>query len=210
MTHQGATMASAKDQAARLFTEYTETVERIRGNKAASRESKRADLARTYLNARQRVDGIFATAASEQARQRRQLEARLFGGADLAGDAASMTISRRDAGDRVARITKNDEALDLLHRALSSGDEVLARAVAQWAYQHHAVDVANAYLEARPQHDAAFNELWAIPANDATQAGVERMRGEMSYPITRPDELADVADMHLAAVADGRELAQSP
>jgi hypothetical protein len=200
-------MSSAKEQAQKLFTEYTDTVERIRGNKAASREGKRADLARTYLNARQRMEDIFAAEAAQHARQRRQLEARLFGSGDLVGDAASMTISRRDAGDRVARITKTGEALDLLHRALSSGDEVLARAVAQWAYQNRNVDVANAYLEARPQHDAAFNELWVLPSGERNP--IEEARRHISFPIQKPGELDDVADMHLQSVADGRELAQT-
>lgn len=201
-------MSTANEQAQRLFTEYTQTVERIRGNKAASREGKRADLARTYLNARQRMEVIFATEDAQRADRRRDLERRLFG-APLLGDQASMMISRRDAMDRAGRLTGTDDALPLLRRALASGDEVLARAVVQWAYEQRNADVVNAYSDARPHLDSDLGELWRMPEKNPTQATVEAMRRAMNYPISKPGELADVDEMHLQAVADGRELTQT-
>ncbi|GGR78537.1 hypothetical protein GCM10010169_23390 [Micromonospora fulviviridis] len=201
-------MATAQEQAQKLFTEYTETVERIRGNKAASREGKRADLARTYLTARERMDGVFATADAQRAARRRELERRLFGAPTL-GDQASTMLARRDAMDRAARLTSSDDAQALLRSALTSGDETLARAVVQWGYERRDAAVVDAYSDARPHLDPDLAELWQMPDKNPTQAGVERMRREMNYPITRPAELHDVPDMHLQAVADGRELAQT-
>ncbi|MDH6460885.1 hypothetical protein M2302_001051 [Micromonospora sp. A200] len=206
-------MATAQEQAQKLFTEYSETVERIRGNKAASREGKRADLARTYLNTRQRMDAIFASEDTQRADRRRELERRLFGMPKLTGlasDPATMMIGHRDAMDRAARITSTDDALALLRRALTSGDEQLARAIVQWGYEKRDTAVVDAYSDARPHLDPDLAELWQMPTDkNPTQAGVERMRREMNYPVTKPAELADVDDMHLLAVADGRELTQA-
>ncbi|MFG3300997.1 hypothetical protein [Micromonospora chersina] len=198
-------MATAQEQAQKLFTEYTETVERIRGNKAASREGKRAELAQTYLNARQRMDEAFAAADAQRADRRRELERRLFGAPTL-GDQASTMLARRDAMDRAARLTSSDDAQALLRAALASGDETLARAIVQWGYERRDAAVVDAYSDARPHLDPDLAELWQMPDKNPTQAGVERMRREMNYPITRPTELADVPDMHLQAIADGREL----
>lgn len=197
-------MSDANDKAAKLFSEYRSTVLGIRGNRSASREGKRQSLARTYLNARQRMDAIFTEQAAGRAQLRRDLESKLFGTRDLPGDVASMTISRRDAGDRVARLERSEDAMALLRRALASGDEVLARAVAQWGHERRDVTVVNAYLDVRPQHDAAFNELWKLPASDDDP--IQAASRYMHYPIDKPSELDDVAEMHLQAVADGREL----
>lgn len=194
---------TTQERAAALLQQYNGEVERIRGNKAASREGKRADLARAYLEASQRMEQLWTGQETSRATRRQQLVAQLFGTASLPGDPASLTISRRDAMDRVARLEKSQEGIALLGQAVAIGDDVLARAVAHWGYERRDANVVNAYLNVRPQADAAMNELWAIPDPSSP---LELARRHMSYALERPAELGDVADMDLQAIADGREL----
>jgi hypothetical protein len=91
---------------------------------------------------------------------------RVFGVRGLTGDPASLVISRRDAGDRVAAITERDELRALLARATRSGDEVLARAVAERAVEMQDDTTMNQFIKDRPDLDTASSRLW-----DAERAG---------------------------------------
>jgi hypothetical protein len=86
--------------------------------------------------------------------------AAVFGTDGVPGDAASLAISRRDAGDRVASVHSTSDLFDLLERADLSGDEILARAVAQKAYENGDAKVINRFLESRPALDEAVTRLW--------------------------------------------------
>ncbi len=85
---------------------------------------------------------------------------RVFGTEGVSGDAASLAISRRDAGDRVDSVQSTDDLLKLLERANVSGDEVLARAVAEKAYENRNSRVLNRFLETRPELDEPATRLW--------------------------------------------------
>jgi hypothetical protein len=128
-------MATTTEQAQQIFTDYQQQVEMVRSNKALSREGQRAQLAQLYLAARERMDVVFERESGQQDTRRRYLESSLFGISSLRGDAASLSISRRDAVDRVEKVENTDQAIALLARASTGGDEVLARVIAQWGYE---------------------------------------------------------------------------
>jgi hypothetical protein len=63
--------------------------------------------------------------------------------------------------------------------------------------------VVNAFLETRPQLDATFNELWALPP---AAGHITKLTREMNFPIALPPELGSAGPMQLRAIAEGREL----
>lgn len=133
---------------------------RIRGESMYTDEAKRWQLAVAYVQQRRRVDQELADKASRVIRTDRDDAERVFGVKGLAGDAASLVISRRDAADRVAAVKERSELRELLRRATRSGDEVLARAVAERAVEMQDATTMNQFLADRPELDAAGERLW--------------------------------------------------
>ena len=76
----------------------------------------------------------------------------------LPGDVASLSISRRDAGDRVAGITDPVQLQRLLAQAVRSGDDVLSRAIAQAAVEQDDAATTNAFTAAYPDLQPAAND----------------------------------------------------
>jgi hypothetical protein len=128
-------------------------------------------LLQAALELRERSEQLVAQKRQGVESTERRLRSDLFGITGLQGDVAGLSISRRDAEDRVRGIEHEDEALTLMEKATNSGDEVLARVIAQHAYEHRWTPTVNAYLETRPHKDAAFNELWNLqPVSDMIEA----------------------------------------
>lgn len=136
-----------------------------------SDDFKREEISRVY-------DDTKATVASELERMARAARAKsandaasVFGTSGLSGDPASLAISRRDAGDRVAGAKDRAELQNILERANRSGDEVLARAVAERAYDHQDVDTLNKFLDTRPHLNEAAQRLWnSVDSSGLTQS----------------------------------------
>jgi hypothetical protein len=96
-------MTTTNEQADRIFTEYRRQVELVRANKSLSREGRRASLADIYLTSKEKMAAVFEKENGQREARRQVLERALFGISELRGDPASLTISRRDAMDRVER-----------------------------------------------------------------------------------------------------------
>lgn len=130
---------------------------------------------------------------------------RVFGTHGLAGDSASLVISRRDAGDRVAGITSPDELRALLARATRTGDEVLARASAERAMEIRDTKTLHQFLEDRPHLDDAVQRLWnSEQASDNTMGIAFQLSG------LRPSELGDLSFGSIENLADSGEPTQAP
>lgn len=98
---------------------------------------------------------------SSALRSERADYAAVFGVDGLPGDVASLAISRRDAADRVAAAGNRSDLVELLKRATYSGDEVLARAVAERAFREQDVAILNDYLEDRHNVHEPAKRLWS-------------------------------------------------
>jgi hypothetical protein len=122
------------------------------------------------------------------------------------GDPALLTRNQRDASDRVAQIRTADGALQLLEQAERVGDEVLARAVAQTAYDHDWTDVANKFLDSRQDLAEPLNELWHLPS-DADKAQ-QKVALSMALSTLRPPELQGVYDAELGSLAASADAAE--
>ena len=128
----------------------------------------------------------------------------VFGVRGIAGDPASLMVSRRDAGDRVAGVNARSELRDLLQRATRSGDEVLARAVAERATELRYDDVMHQFLATRPALDAAGERLWNSQHVD--HASMELTVGMMAF---KPEELAGMNFDSIETIAHSGEPGQT-
>lgn len=118
-----------------------------------------------------------------------ELHQAAFGNRDLLagagpGDAASIAISARDAGDRVDQLATPQDALALLERANGTGDEVLARAIGQRAHSMGEPwdPVLAAYIADRPKQGRAVNQLRLAAGVSISPAAVTAMRATSPGP----------------------------
>lgn len=143
-----------------MLTDAAKSAERryaaIRQDATRTDAFKAEEIGRAYDSIDADVTRRIEQMAAPVARAERADLTRLFGVDGVSGDAATLAISRRDAADRVAAAESEAERLRLLETATTSGDEVLARAVAEAAFRNRSQRAFEAFLADRPQlHDAA-------------------------------------------------------
>lgn len=178
---------------------YAGTFDSIRNDKTRTEGWKREQLAVRYLELKRDVDAALAAHERDAATRRRAAERKVFGIESIPGDRASLAISRRDAGDRAAKLTTAADALALLARAERSGDEPLARAIAEHAMDSGWVDVANAFLDTRPHLDADYSDLW----NQTSRTVTGEVEEAFTYGTLKPRELDSVNEYQLPVLAEG-------
>jgi hypothetical protein len=171
-----------------------------------SAQGRRARLAQNYLAHQGQLDQLFAQ-ADQRAQADGQAAARRVFGVPAGAD-GSMILAHRDALDRTADIGPG-EAGRLLAQAHANGDETLARAIGQRAFEQagpqdlggHWATVLEQFAQSSPARQRAIGELAGQRA-DATEVAA-RMRDNMLRHISKPSEIA-AGDVHqIAAQADG-------
>lgn len=168
----------------------------IRQDKTRTGEWKLQQMAATYQRMAVHRDDLIEKRDRAKRDDRISLEQRLFGTGSLVSDSSSI-ISRRDAGDRLAKVDQQSEASALLERANRTGDEPLARAVAERAFEMRWVDVTNQFLETRPHLDESMNELWDSHAPTLAEELTEGFVLEAG----RPTELTGLSPMEVERLA---------
>jgi hypothetical protein len=160
----------------------------------------RTAYARAYTAAMSNLASRLTTAADRAAVQDRDDAARVYGIKGLPGDVASLTISRRDAGDRVAAITDSPALRALLDTAVRNGDDVLAHAIAERAVGLGDSDLAGAFQAAYPQLSDAVERLW-----DCQHRRVSTLDVTTAWRVAalKPALLGPLQDYEIAA-ASGR------
>jgi hypothetical protein len=187
-----AMLSKAVDRAAQSY-------QPIEQDEQLSDKGRKQRLAVTYLQHKRGIDTELQKMAAGVVNTDRDDASRVFGISGLPGDPASLSISRRDAGDRVASIDTAKELGELLRRANRSGDEVLARACAERATQMQgpaAAEVMNEFLNARPSLDAAGERLW-----NAERAVADSFNTTLILSGLRPTELQGMATYQIEDLA---------
>ncbi|NRQ51559.1 hypothetical protein [Aeromicrobium stalagmiti] len=178
------------DSAHRAYSQITSDAD-------LTEEAKRSRQAAHYMSVIKGVNDELSRMASRVYLTDQDDASTVFGIKGLDGDVASLSISRRDAADRIASCEASAQVLELLRRATRSGDEVLARAAAEWGVEHRDPKVANEFLKTRPQHDAALQRLWD---GEAAERG-----GGMDIAIAvggiRPGDMFSMSDSQIEALA---------
>ena len=195
-------MADLLAQADAIREAAAAQVERLRSRKELSPEAKRSAIAKIHLGQKTQLAALQDKANQDIAAGRRAAMTTAFGIDDISGDATSRiaaAVSYRDAQDRVANLKTPSEALQLLQRAEGTGDELLARAVAQRAYDQRLSDPSwgealDQYLSTRPTAAQAVSDLLAADRSP-------NARQLFAFVAPPPPEVSGLADHQLAQLA---------
>lgn len=160
----------------------------VRADDTRTEEYRRRELAQNFEAFNDGLTDELVKMAGTSVRTDRVDAGGVFGVDGLPGDEASLVISRRDAGDRVAGITDPEELRDLLARATRQGDEVLARAVAERAFENHDSKTLSKFVEARPHLEDAAVRLWDARLREDRAVDVGWQASIMLSEL-RPEEL---------------------
>jgi len=156
--------AGRKSEIIELYESYAKSTHArynaIRNEPGYTDEWKATELDRTYQTFKSSITAELVEKARLADADDRGDAARVFGVAGLPGDTASLTISARDAADRAAQTDTTDDLRALLERADRSGDEVLARAVAQRAVEVGSADIVNDFTSTREHLRDPVERLW--------------------------------------------------
>lgn len=171
--------------------------EEIRADRTRTEEWRRWALARNSAHEISRLDAELSRRAERVVSTDRTDASSVFGVLGINGDEASKSISRRDAGDRVAAITDGGELRALLARATRSGDEILARAVAERALEISDNTTLEQFIADRPEKEAAVVRLW-----DAERASDNTMEVTMAVMDLLPAEVKSFRDIEASAWQD--------
>jgi hypothetical protein len=163
----------------------------IRADGSRSEDWKREQIAAAYRSARERLNEQIDKMASRYAADERLDYAKVFGVDGLSGDRATLTIARRDAYDRL-RTTDPDALDDLLEHATKVGDESLARAVAERAFEEGRAALLNRFLSTRPELDSTVQRMW--DSRNRTN-GIEPFSVVMTLASLQPAELSGVGQV---------------
>ncbi|WGY04325.1 hypothetical protein QI633_11265 [Nocardioides sp. QY071] len=177
------------------------TLARVRGNKDLNDDGRLRQLAKAYTDAKVQLTSLREQFEGERAATVTKLNREIFGATSVSGADA---ISLRDAADRASQITDPADALRLVQQANDTGDEVLARAIAQVAHRNHAgflgaawAPVLEAFLAERPVIAARLTQL-----EGATTGGLQSdFQMEGHFYLAEPYEFAQVPPGRIAAYA---------
>jgi len=177
---------------------------RYRANGNLSTAGILQGLAKTYLGAKSQMDALRESATTGATANLNALMTSVFGINDLAGsdpsNRAAVSMSYRDALDRAQTCETAEDALALLARANTVGDELLARAVASVAWSNGAfgawADVLNTYAATRPAAERALGQLYELNTKKLFAVDV------FAFLLVKPIELTNFADFQIEGLAD--------
>ena len=160
----------------------------------------RTQYARTYIGVMADLARRLGIAANQAGGQDQDDAARVYGIKGLSGDVASLSISRRDAGDRIDA-TDPARLRDLLATAVRNGDEVLAHAVAEAAIKNGDTDTATDFQTAYPDLAGAVERLWTAEHRKMNTVDVK-----VAWSITalKPAALSSLPDFEIELAAAGK------
>jgi hypothetical protein len=164
----------------------------------------RSAYARKYISVISTLARKLSAAAASAGRQDAADASAVFGIAGLAGDVASLGISRRDAAERVEDLdllSNPGQLGDLLARAVRSGDDVLAHVVAETAITSGDLDTVNAFADAYPNLSDAVQRLWLAEHRRTTTTDVTTA---WRVAALRPSAIGSLQPYEIQAAATGQ------
>jgi hypothetical protein len=178
---------------ASIQRQLDQDLDAIRGQRSFSNAGRKAEMAKSVLAARSSVEKMKAQFVAEREARQKGLSKIVFGNArELEG---ADVIAGRDAQDRAARLTTPDEATAMLRRASQSGDDSLARAVAEAAFNNGWREVAQDYAQ-QTGKAGALDMLVEAQNHPHTKLG-----DAVVFRIKNPEELSDASEPMLRNLA---------
>lgn len=192
------------DQVERIHNRYRAEFDAVRRDTSRTAEWQKRQLADAWLQMTDEVNQQREQASAASEAHTRSLTRQAFGVEGISGDPGSLTISARDASDRVAQTDTRHELEHLLDSASSTGDEVLARAVARRAFEYGDNDLLDRFLSIRPELQPTVTELRGMTTDTRRTRITESLNGAAAKPpeLRGMDEftcrrlLADTQEQH--------------
>ena len=172
----------------------------IQADTSRSDSYKQQAQARLYTSVITTLARKLTAAANTAGSQDSDDAARVFGIKGLAGDVASLSISRRDAGDRVADITDPTQRQRLLEQAARTGDDCLSRAIVQSAMDFNDVDTVNQFMTAYSDLAPAVQRLWDSAHRKTDSVDIAMM---WRLGAIKPAPISSLQDYEIASLAAG-------
>ena len=170
----------------------------ITGNADLSDAGKQKAAAAKFVSHMSSVAAELEADAQRFGKQHAEDSANTFGIAGLQGDHATLSISRRDAAERVGKITDSTELQRVLAQANRNGDDTMCRAIADHAMSIGDAGTLNAFTAAQPQHADAVKRLWTAAQHSTTTSDVV---AGWHLAELKPSVLGKLSDQQIEAVA---------
>ncbi|MGM7699434.1 hypothetical protein [Microbacterium sp. A84] len=167
---------SYKESASAVKVAHETTKQAIKGDPMTSDLAKRDKLDALAKDTRSKLDELKGKQESYVSGLRSKIEQELRG--NQPADANSVLL-RRDAVDRVRKITEKAEALEVLNDAIYNGDDSMAHAIGTSARGNLWMDVAEAYQAAYPATADSAAALAYVEAN--TSGAAYNMSNSITY-----------------------------
>jgi hypothetical protein len=183
------------DKAVAISAAAQHQYDRISGDRSLSAEGKAAKLAPIYLEAKAQMDQIRQSVNQQMATRARDAERKAF----APPTDPLRLMSYHNAVAQAKQIADAQIANHELGRALTLGDDVMAKAIAFAANEKGWGNVVDTYTSAVPTAADAFKELSAVQAETAPLANFAR-EGWLRVP--KPAEFAQLQDHQIARFAE--------
>lgn len=165
-----------KDRATAVKDAHRATRKAILEDRMTSDLAKKEKLLALDKDTRAQLDSVRADQESYVKGLRDQVERELRG--NQPADANSVLL-RRDASDRVRKITDKQDAMNVLNDALANGDDSLAHAIGNRARNVGWVDVAETWQTAYPDAADSAAALDYVEAN--TSGAAYNLANQITY-----------------------------
>lgn len=190
-----------------IRTRYQDEMKAIRNDPTLSEDGRRALIARSYVDATERMNRLRGELDTAVNAERNRLEKRAFGPGTV--DPLER-MQHRDAMERANRLGNQEEAIALLNQARISGDDALGRAVMYKANAKHWTDAINTWEAAAPGTVDLLSQMGDLPNDHLSNvaafalgspseftnydaAGIKRF-AEMAGPSKAPDVAGAMGD----------------
>jgi hypothetical protein len=189
-------------QAAAILEQVANSVtyDAIKADTDHTDEWKRVAYAKQYTSLMNTLARRLSSAATAAGGQDADDAANVLGTKGLSGDNASLAISRRDTGDRVADLNDAVTLQRLLAQATRIGDEPLARAIAEKALSLGDADTLNAFTADRPSLAPAVQRLWTAQTRKSTTLD---FKVQMWLAALKPEPISSLQDFEVERLASG-------
>ncbi|AOD21316.1 hypothetical protein IM25_06510 [Rhodococcus sp. p52] len=191
-------MEDLRVQAEKIQASFARALEEIRSDRMLSDEGKKSRIRDLYISSKSKMDKLKTQTEQDEANRITTLQRRLFG---TVGTSAQDVIAQRDANDRAASLTSEEEALAMMQSAITFQDRMLQRAILRRAFEagaelnpfngrpQHWLDVINAYVDEHPTTEDDLREL--LELSKASTNSNRPLRTTVTTWLIKPSELAD-------------------
>lgn len=165
-----------KESAATVKAEHHAARKAIKEDPMTSDIAKKEKMEALAKDTRTKLDNLKGQQESYIAGLKSKVEKELRG--DQPSDANSVLL-RRDASDRVRKLTDKQEAMEVLQDAINNGDAEMTHAIGQRAQNNLWLDVSDAYKAAHPATADSAAALGHLEAN--TSGGAFNLSNSITY-----------------------------